>query len=194
MESLEAVVLAGGASRRMGQDKSRLLVADEPILERLVRLLAVAGSPVTVLGGRSVAGAAFVPDDEAFSGPLSALADWTPSKPLVMVVSCDAVRFHAGVVQGLLELIGPHEAAIPVVEGRPQPLCALYRASAFDHARATKAEGSARIRDWTDRLDALLVDEDALRAVGIAPREVVGVNDPDSFRKALEDGVQIRNG
>lgn len=190
MDSLEAVVLAGGASRRMGQDKSRLLVGGEPILERLVRLLRGVDLPVTVLGGRPVEGAAFVPDGDAFSGPLAALADWAPSRSHTMVVSCDAVRFHAGVVRGLLELIGRYEAAIPVVEGWPHPLCALYRTSAFEHARVAKAEGSARIRDWTDRLDAFYADEDALRSAAIDPRDVVGVNDPDAFRRALEDAVQ----
>jgi len=190
VEWLKAVVLAGGASRRMGQDKSRLPVGGEPILERLVRLLLEGDVPVTVLGGRPIVGAAFLPDGDAFSGPLAALADWSPSRPLVLVVSCDAVRFHTGVVRGLLELMGQHEAAIPVVEGRTQPLCALYRASAWEHARAAKAEGSSRVRDWTDRLDAFYADEDALRSAGIDPRDVVGVNDPDAFRRALEDAVQ----
>jgi molybdopterin-guanine dinucleotide biosynthesis protein A len=190
LESLEAVVLAGGASRRMGQDKSRLSVRGEPILERLARLLLEGDVPVTVLGGRPIVGAAFLPDGDAFSGPLAALADWKPSRSSAIVVSCDAVRFHTGVVRGLLELMGPHEAAIPVVEGRTQPLCALYRRSAFEHARVVKAEGSVRIRDWTDRLDAFYADEDALRSAGINPRDVVGVNDPDALRRALEDAVQ----
>ncbi len=190
MDSLEAVVLAGGASRRMGQDKSRLLVGGEPILERLVRLLAASGLQVTVLGGREVSGAAFMPDATAFAGPLTALADFTPSREFVFVVACDVVRFHPDVVLGLRQSLGASSAAIPLVEGRAQPLCAVYRASAFQLAKTIRAEGSTRLFDWVDRLDAHMIDERVLLTMGIEPRDVVGVNDPEALRWALEDAVQ----
>ncbi|HEV2405155.1 MAG TPA: NTP transferase domain-containing protein, partial [Ktedonobacterales bacterium] len=69
------VVLAGGASRRMGEEKARLMMRGEPLLARVVRLLRLAFSEVIVVGPPSLAdlvpGVTVTPDTRAGQGPLA---------------------------------------------------------------------------------------------------------------------------
>src|SRR4051812_28771963 len=91
--SLEAVLLTGGASRRVGEDKAKLLVEGEPLARRISRLLIDSAIPVTVLGGEPLPDCEFLADEEAFRGPLAAISRFIPSREYVFVCSCDVPGF-----------------------------------------------------------------------------------------------------
>ena len=179
---IEAVVLTGGKSRRMGVDKARLFVDGEPQAERMVRLLSERGLPVTTLGREPTAGAAFIPDPEEFPGPITALKRFQPKKPWVFVSSCDLPRFDAALIDLLKERIGSQAAAVPVVDGWRQPLCALYRADAFATLRGL--EGQCAM-SWIDALDVVYVSEEELLRAGLSPNVTRGANTPEELEQVL---------
>src|SRR5690349_7725088 len=119
---IEAVLLTGGASSRMGQDKAKMLVHGEPMAARIARLLSESGIPVTVCGREPLDGCSFLADDAAFQGPFVALSRFEPRAPFVFVASCDLPGFSASVVELLRARIADRDAAIPVMEGPMQPL------------------------------------------------------------------------
>ncbi len=178
-DPIEAVLLTGGASRRMGTDKASLLVHGVPMAERIARELAKACDPVTVIGRSSLPGYLFLEDKDEFAGPLAALAAFTPTRPLVFIASCDLPRFNAQLIEELEEALDDADAAIPSVEGRLQPLCALYRAEALTRARALAEQGEKRVMRWVDTLRVKTVEpknEEALRSA----------NTPEELRALLE--------
>lgn len=178
---VEVAILAGGASTRMGSDKASLLLDGMPIVERTARMLREAGMLVAVLGGRPVPNARYRADGEVFGGPLAALAGFRPERPFVFVASCDIPALHPCVPLGLRRAIGEADAAVPLVAGRAQPLCALYRADAFAKSADLHRSGERRIMRWLDSLDVRSLDESALVAVGIAPFRTCGANTPEEW-------------
>lgn len=171
---IEAVLLTGGASRRMGQDKSKMLVMGEPLGERIARLLAWAGYSVTVCGREPIPGHAFLADAEEFAGPLVALSRFKPTQEFVFVISCDVRGFDPRIVGRLADEIGGNDAVIPSRDDRLQPLCALYRSTAFDLLLELVASGERRIFGWVDRL--------AVRQVDTLPREwLLNWNTPEDL-------------
>lgn len=75
------IVLAGGASRRMGRDKAQLWVEGITLLEHMRLLLHQAGaSRVVVLGRNDVEGA--VPDARPLQGPAIAVQDYLRMQPV----------------------------------------------------------------------------------------------------------------
>jgi molybdopterin-guanine dinucleotide biosynthesis protein A len=152
-EKIEAVLLTGGASRRMGQDKAKLLVEGEHLAARILRLLREAGITVTTCGREPVGTEPFLKDTEEFAGPLAALAEFQPQTDLVFVCSCDLPGFDASIVTRLCEELGDGDAVVPQTDGRLQPLCALYRASAFQVVRELHGAGEKRIMSWLGRLE-----------------------------------------
>jgi molybdopterin-guanine dinucleotide biosynthesis protein A len=133
MESIEAFILAGGASRRMGTDKSQLLLDGQTLAQRIADVLLKVASTVTIVG-RETANSQLTcvedvyPEWGALGGLHAALSacntDWA------FVVACDMPFISEALVLRLESLRGDFEAVAPVQpDGRPQPLCSLYRVS-----------------------------------------------------------------
>ena len=173
--NVEAIVLTGGASRRMGTDKSKMDVDGFPLAKLVVDKILAAGIAVTVLGREPV----------EFAGPLAAIGSFVPSEELVFAGSCDLVLFNARLIETLRSTIGEADAAVPSVGGRLQPLCALYRASAFAIARDLLRDGAKSMMAWLDRLEFKTVTETQIQEAGIETRSVMGVNTIDEWNAAL---------
>src|SRR5690242_14358652 len=115
---IEAVVLTGGASTRMGQDKATLSVGGTLLAVHIATELSKVCEPVTICGREPVAGFPFLADDLESHCPLVALSRFGPTRPLVFVASCDLPLYDSSVVADLAARIGDLQAAVPTVEGR----------------------------------------------------------------------------
>jgi len=155
---VQAAILTGGSSSRMGRDKAKLVVQGEPMAQRIARLVAAKGIPITILGQEPLPECAFLQDEGEFAGPLNALSRLTPTADFVFVCSCDIPGFQAEAIDILLGEILEHEAAIPMAGGRLQPLCALYKSSVFDRAKELVGLGETRVMRWLDTLDVRRVE------------------------------------
>lgn len=179
----EAVLLTGGASRRMGVDKATMLVDGKPVAARQADRLIQAGWSVTVLGREPIEGCNFVRDVESFAGPLAALSRFTPTCEFIFVLSCDVPLFTAAVAEQFVGEVGDHDAVVPVLNCRDQPLCALYRRAAWLSLPAALESG--RVMDWVSRLNSRRVDLHGLVALGLRPEWVTGVNTPEELANLL---------
>ena len=176
---IEAVLLTGGASRRMGRDKATLPIDGEAQAARIVRLLSEAGIATTVLGKAPAPGAEFLVDDETVHGPIDALRRFRPKSEFAFVLSCDLPRFDARLVSVLRDAIRTADAAAPFVDGFRQPMVALYRRAAFDRI----PEDAICPMGWLNALDAVLVDEAALGDLADATR---GANTPEELARLVD--------
>lgn len=126
--SLLGVVLAGGRSSRMGQDKAMLIWQGETLLERQSQLLKKAGCDAVLIAGRQAHGWPSLPDDKPFRGPVAALAHiltniegmfaLIPGR--MVLVPVDMPLLMADHLTALLQ----HAAPLIAYEGNPFP-CAM---------------------------------------------------------------------
>lgn len=142
---VQALVLAGGRSRRLGRDKAGLEIGGKPQLERVVELLTPlvdkvwvsvrADQPPDALRDRYPQ----IVDRETDAGPVGGIlaalesdrnTDW-------LVVAVDLPRLDRETVEVLLsaEPSGPFTAYRSASDGLPEPLCAVYRAQALPVVR-----------------------------------------------------------
>lgn len=151
------VVLAGGASRRMGRDKAALAVDGETLAARAARrLLGVCARVAIADGGRGlVPGLPCLPDAPApgpAAGILGAARAW-PGHPL-LVLACDLPRVSEALLRELMRRLPAAEAAeagatadpdwvVPRWERGLEPLCALYRPAALAALAAAVERGIA---------------------------------------------------
>jgi molybdopterin-guanine dinucleotide biosynthesis protein A len=182
--TLEAIVLTGGQSRRMGQDKAKLPIAGVPQAERIVRQFRDADIPATVLGREAVPGARFLRDQSEFGGPIAALSAYEPQADLIFVASCDLPQFDVKLVDFLQQRIGAADACAPEVDGFRQPLCALYTAKAF--RKLENLEDQCAM-GWLNALTAVIVPEEELEKAGLRPAAARGANTPEELAQALEE-------
>ncbi|MCW2548790.1 MAG: Molybdopterin-guanine dinucleotide biosynthesis protein A-like protein [Mycobacterium sp.] len=141
----DAVVLAGGGSRRMGgTDKTSLLVGGVPLLERA--LAAVAGAAEIVVVGlpRPVAVAVrWAREEPPGAGPAAALAAGLRglTAPIVIALAGDLPFVTAGVVARLVSAAQPSGAVIADAGGAPQWLLGAWPRSLLQDALAGDQEG-----------------------------------------------------
>jgi molybdenum cofactor guanylyltransferase len=156
-------VLAGGASKRMGQDKALLPYRGTTLVEYVANTVREAAGMVALIGEPARLGhlglAVFrdeLPDSGPASGIYTALriteTDWN------LVVACDMPAVSAGTLGELLRRAETAErncvAAIGPY-GQPEPLCAVY------HRRCMPALGRA-IRDKRLRMRDLIKEIGAI--------------------------------
>jgi molybdopterin-guanine dinucleotide biosynthesis protein A len=132
MQTIAAFILAGGASRRMGTDKSQLILDGESFVERIAAALAKIGGEITVVGKPATDSTKlrYVPDIYpnwgALGGVHTALA--SSAAPWCLIVACDFPFVTAELFSRLASLREYFEAVAPIQsDGIPQPLCALYQ-------------------------------------------------------------------
>lgn len=163
--TLDVVVLAGGASRRMGRDKAVLLVDGQRLVDHVAaRWTAVARRVMVASGSRSLGRDDEVDDVPGCAGPLAGvLAALRVSRAdQLAVVPVDAPDTDPLLLARLGALCHRHgrAAAVAVVDGHVQALHAVVdrRASAAVEERVALGERSPRqLLAW---LDALVVDVD----------------------------------
>lgn len=164
----------------MGRDKAAILVNGEPMIERLVRLLTSAGYLCTVLGPQGTA------DREPGSGPLRALADFSPSAPWVFVCACDLPRFDPAAVGYLRSKADGFDAVIPVLGGKPQPLAALYSATAVQAVKSLD-QNERRIMAWTQLLHAKMIEEAEMTRDDMSPKFLTSANTREEWQRLLSE-------
>ena len=192
MKEIEGFILVGGASSRMGADKSLLRLGRRTFAEVVAEALRPLAGDVRVVGSRPSAaghGLAVVRDVYENLGALGGLhaalsacgARWA------VVVSCDLPFVTAELLARLASLRREDcDAVAPVQQdGRPQPLCALYAAAA---CRAVAEEliraGELRPRALLRRVRTRWVGFEELADLPGSAHFFRNVNTPSDYEEA----------
>lgn len=196
-----AILLLGGASTRMGQPKADLDWHGTPLSAHMAALLAHAvDGPVVAVAAPGQPDPALPPGVELVrdaitgDGPLrgleAGLAALAGRVEGAFAAAVDLPRLEPALVRGLLGRLEGATAAAPFVDGHRQPLAAAYRVdAALAQARALLEGGERGLQQLLDRLDAAVLDADALRALpGVAAadpalRSLAGANTPAEWER-----------
>ncbi len=160
MREIALLLIAGGRSCRMGEDKRFLTLGGETLLERLLKKAAdhpfgerflcveAATEPLRELAQRH--GYTILVDERKGQGPAEGLRQGLSAmeQGWGFALSCDMPLFSFTVLEKLLAHRGEAEAIIPVTGGRRQMLAGLYRkglASRFEEALASGERKLAQI-------------------------------------------------
>ena len=166
----DAVVLAGGASRRFdGADKARFELGGRSLLERAVDAVGSAGR-VIVVGPRRplVRDVTWVQESPPGAGPAHALAAGLElvGADHVAVLACDLPFAGREIVERLVAAVGSSDGAV-VRDGslRPQPLLAVYRTAALRSRLGGRITRNAPVREVIGDLKLKYMTDD-LAATG----------------------------
>ena len=181
----EAIILAGGKSRRMGTDKALLTLDGETLLARTVRVLRESGCTQIAVVGRetSLENVTFLPDEHPGEGPLAALATaLAQTENPVLVVPCDLPRLSVQAIRWLSDQEpGEFGVITTTPDGRHQPLFARYSPALLPTLRTALANGERSFKP--------LLNSPLLRFAPIpdslAPH-VESADDPESWERLTQ--------
>jgi molybdenum cofactor guanylyltransferase len=182
--ALAGLVLCGGRSSRMGEEKALLDSGGEPLVIRVARRLASVSDPVMLAPGRigrlGDLGFPEVSDEVPEAGPLAAIVAGISASPhpTVAVVAVDMPDASPEVFALLSRLRLDEDAVVPVTSTGPQPLHALYSRSALPHLRAALASGRLRVGDALSTLHVRMVTDAEWGVADPGGRFAVNLNTP----------------
>lgn len=176
MEPTSGLILAGGKSTRLGTDKASLF------LDRVVRAIEPYVAEVLI------AGPDHIPDLFPDHGPLSGIysAMLVAQHDRCLVAACDMPFIQPGIVQRLIALSGDEDALVPRIDGRPQPLLALYRKTCLPALKQTLEEGELKVELFLDRVRVRHLTEENFLETDLV--SFFNVNRPEDLKRAEELG------
>jgi molybdopterin-guanine dinucleotide biosynthesis protein A len=185
------VVLAGGASSRMGRDKALLATRGLILPALAARRLAMVCAEVAVAdGGRGVLpGLPSLPDGPG-RGPAAGILGAAAAYPgrLLLVLACDLPRVP---VPLLAELAGSErfDWAVPRWSGGVEPLCALYGPAALAALGRRVERGRFSLHSLLkEELAARLLEGEELARFGEPGEIFLNLNTPEDWERYVSTG------
>jgi molybdenum cofactor guanylyltransferase len=168
IEDCTALILAGGESQRMGQDKACLLFSGMTLLEKIASVLQplFANIIVSTKDSRPTCGLPQILDHPAHKGPLAGLLAGLEhaSTSWVFAVGCDMPFIVPGLIEYLAGLREGCDAIVPVVSNHPQPMAAFYSRRSLDTLHDLMSDGASHsMREFLDRISVRYVNEEELK-------------------------------
>lgn len=158
-----ALLLSGGASRRMGRDKTQLVHEGLSLARRTAQLLREVVDVALEIGpGRS--GLESIQEEPRGEGPLSAIVAGRHALAQrghdgsVLVVACDMPLLSQRFLDFLVRF-DTSATVVPVVEGRLQPLCAKWGLADLEAAGDRHALGERSLRFLATSPHVVLLDQ-----------------------------------
>lgn len=179
------VVLAGGASSRMGTCKARVLLNGKPMIGYVTDVLSAVTDTIMVISNTDdFADLPYpvYPDVFRGCGPLggihSALTHTTTE--INVVVSCDMPFVTSHIIRVLLDAQASTMVTVPVHNGNTEPLCGIYSRRA-----ATTIEKLLQRQQWKmmDALKILTTTYVDVSSMGIADHCFTNINTPGELQK-----------
>jgi molybdopterin-guanine dinucleotide biosynthesis protein A len=177
------LVLAGGESRRMGRTKAWLEVGETTLLRWVAARLGPAFAEVVVSFAEPEQVKELVPyrlvfDRKPSAGPLAGLEAGllTAKNEVTFAVACDMPYVTRDLAEMAVAASHGCDAAIPRVDGRPEPVCAAYRRSALPAIAAALDAGRYRAADLAEQLDVAWLE-------GLDPDLFRSLNAPEDYER-----------
>jgi molybdopterin-guanine dinucleotide biosynthesis protein A len=177
------LVLAGGASRRMGRPKAWLEVGNTILLRWVVDRLAPDFIDVITAFAEPEQLEQPIPyrvvfDRKHSAGPLAGIEAGLAAArhDPVFVIACDMPYVTREVAVMAVAAARTCDAAVPRIDGKPEPVCAAYRRSALPHITEALNSGRRRAADVLAEMDVTWlehVSEDVVRSL----------NTPDDYER-----------
>lgn len=147
----------------MGQDKSQLIVDGSTLAVRTAALLQLVVE-VAIEVGPGVSGLPATREQPPGEGPLVAIAEGCRAlrerghSASALVIACDLPFLSEQLLRFLVEYESPG-SVVPVVHGKPQPLCARWGRQDLDDASQLAREGIRSLQHLTAQPNVALLDE-----------------------------------
>ena len=202
------IILAGGKSRRMGQNKALIQLGDDSLIEHVIRrmrlvvdeLLLITNNPDEYAHlGLSMHGD-IVPDTGALGGIYTGLT--YASYDAVLCVGCDNPFLVPNLLTYLVSVLGEYDAVIPYTYSRHnkdigvtnpshrddritlQTLCAAYAKRCLPIIELMLQESELRVHALAERAHIQRVSPEVWQAFDSEGMSFFNINTPEDFERA----------
>ncbi len=187
---MTGIVLSGGENRRMGADKAFLKVAGVPMIERVLQSLRKVFQNIIIVTNAphlyTQYDAVLVTDALEQRGPLTGIYSGLSQAATKygFVVACDMPFLNPNLISYMAGLAGGEDIVVPLFEGRPEPLHAVYSRNLLPVMEMQIKQEKRKIQDiFTGRSVRYVTDREIGR-FDPSRRSFVNLNTPGEYEEA----------
>lgn len=190
---LTLAILAGGKSKRMGQDKANIPFRGEALIRRVLDRLAGLAAEIIVIAPSShdllSLGIRITPDRLTGRGPLGGLytALFSASHPAVAAVACDMPFANVALLAYQRDILYSDnmDAVVPSTERGLEPLHAIYRReTCLQSVRESLDAGDQRLISWFPHVKVRILTPEETNPFDPGGLTFLNVNTPDELARA----------
>ena len=186
------IVLAGGKSRRMGTDKSVMMLNDKTLIEYAINALKPLCSKVIISSNNFIydyTGCEVWPDELTGQAPIVGIYSCLKrsATEFNIILSCDTPLTGTELFAFLLQHAEHYDITVPVHNNNLiEPLCGIYKKNAMEILKKYIDLANFRLNECiqADSHQLLFVDE---RLPFYTPDMFSNINSPEDFENLLTD-------
>jgi molybdopterin-guanine dinucleotide biosynthesis protein A len=180
---MRAVILAGGKGSRMGGiDKALIKIEGKAIIERIVETIRYVVHNILIVSdndysfkGVNVTMVRDIEKDKGpmmgiYSGLISSKTEWN------FACGCDMPYLTTSIILTLIENIRECEAVVPLVDGKREPLCALYSKRVIKRLQDAIRGDILKVSDFLSNVNVEYVGDDLLRKTDLECNPFFNIN------------------
>ncbi len=187
-ERITGIILCGGKSIRMGENKAFIQIEGVPIIKRIydlfkgmfLEVIIVTNQKDLFLDFDSKIYSDLIPGKGALGGLYTGIL--LSSFEHCFCVACDMPFIKKSLVQYLIESIGDADVVVPQTKDGLEPLHAVYSKNCIEPIRRLMEEGKSKIVDIYDQVKVKIVDEKDFFRFDPAGESFINVNTPEELR------------
>ena len=195
------VILAGGESRRMGQNKALIQLGDDSLIGHVIRrmrlvtdeLLLITNTPTEYAHLGLPMHGDIVPNTGALGGIYTGLM--SASHDVVLCVACDSPFLQPRLLSYLVSVLGDYDAVMPYTCKAPssnneytqitlQTLCAVYSKCCLPTIALMLQESELRVHALRDRASIKCVSPEDWQTFDPDGLSFFNINTPEDFERA----------
>jgi molybdopterin-guanine dinucleotide biosynthesis protein A len=186
-KQITGVVLAGGLSRRMGQDKGSMLFRDKALILYSYEVLKPFVNSVWLSSNQkphASFGLPMLADIHHSIGPIGGLHAALIAAPTewILVLPCDTPLVQAELIMQLFNtsISTDCQAIVPSHDGHFEPLFALYHKNTIDQINIQISKGDYKMTHFIEQINTVIVQVSQQKSF-------VNINTPEDFNKLSTD-------
>jgi molybdopterin-guanine dinucleotide biosynthesis protein A len=191
---MSSIILAGGHSSRLKQDKCSLVLAGEGLLQRLIVRLSQLDSEVIVVLAQGQKEpfspcprqVKIVTDTYSGRGPLMGIYSGLKLSQdrHSVVVACDMPFLNINLLRYMMGLAGGFDVVIPRIRGLLEPLHAVYSTKCLSVMENMLEGGNFKISDLLQRVRVRYVEENEIDLFDPQHLTFFNINTPADLERA----------
>jgi molybdenum cofactor guanylyltransferase len=191
-KDMTAVILAGGKSSRMGEDKLLMPLGGKPLIGHVIDTVKPLFGEVVVVTGeprdyasfpvRAVGDLIQCPQKNSLTGIHAGLRQ--ARTPYVLVMAGDMPFIRPGLLQYLCSQADGYDVVIPREGDYLQPLCAVYHQNCVPYIEALLSREAYKVMGFFPDVRVRYVDDCLLRPYDPSLMSFININTPDDYLRA----------
>jgi molybdopterin-guanine dinucleotide biosynthesis protein A len=195
------IILAGGKSLRLGQNKALQVIEGKSLIQRVVDRLAILSREIIIVTAHGEAipcsstarietVADIYPGKGSLGGIYSGLIASTSAR--ATIVGCDMPFLNVELLEYMTGICSVFDVVIPRIKDKLEPLCAVYSKICLVHIKELLQQDELRISKLLSIVNVKYVEKDEVDRFDPEHLSFFNVNSQDDLEKARKLTAQNR--